>query len=107
MSEGEESTNTPETKPKSLFLNFHGIIPEKKLEDFLKSMEMDSYRIKGFFNIEERGWSQVDVVGKRIDLAPCEDKGISQLVIISKIGPALCPYIAHFPVTAFAQSIIK
>ncbi len=89
MSEGEESTNTPETKPKSLFLNFHGIIPEKKLEDFLKLMEMDSYRIKGFFNIEERGWSQVDVVGKRIDLAPCEDKGISQLVIISKIGPAI------------------
>ncbi len=87
--ESEESTNTEETKPKTLFLNFDGVIPEKKLEAFLKGLERDSYRIKGFFNIEERGWSQVDVVGERIDYKPCPERSRSQLVIISKIGAGI------------------
>ncbi len=84
--EGEESTNTVETKPKSLTMNFTGIVKKNELEKFLNIIKTDSYRIKGFFHLEE-GWHQVDVVGKNIDYKPCEHKEISQLVFISKIGP--------------------
>lgn len=84
--EGEDSTNTPETKPKSLTMNFDGIIDKDKLEDFLNIIKHDSYRIKGFFQLSE-GWNQVDVVGNKIDYKKCDPKIISQLVFISKIGP--------------------
>ena len=87
--EKEASTNTPETKPKSLFLNFTGSIPKEKLEHFLTAIQPDVYRIKGFFQLEGLGWHQVDVAGKQIEYQPCEPKEISQIVFISKIGPAL------------------
>lgn len=84
--EGEETTNSPETKPKSLTMNFNGQIEKDKLQQFLDMIKGDCYRIKGFFKLED-GWNQVDVVGKNIDYKPCPEKEISQLVFISKIGP--------------------
>jgi len=49
----------------------------------------DSYRIKGFFRLED-GWNQVDVVNNKIDYKLSEAKGEeSQIVIISKIGPQI------------------
>lgn len=87
--ESEESTNSVETKPKTLFLNFEGEIEKEKLTAFLEDMTDDVYRMKGFFNLKGEGWNQVDVVGKKIDYKPCNDKGSSQLVFISKKGPAI------------------
>ena len=87
--ESEESTNSVETKPKTLFLNFEGEIEKEKLTAFLEDMTDDVYRMKGFFNLKGEGWNQVDVVGKKIDYKPCNDKGNSQLVFISKKGPAI------------------
>ncbi|QQQ86796.1 GTP-binding protein [Peptacetobacter hiranonis] len=87
--EAEESTNSVETKPKTLFLNFEGEIEKEKLTAFLEDMTDDVYRMKGFFNLKGEGWNQVDVVGKKIDYKPCNDKGSSQLVFISKKGPAI------------------
>lgn len=87
--EAEESTNSVETKPKTLFLNFEGEIEKEKLTAFLEDMTDDVYRMKGFFNIKGEGWNQVDVVGKKIDYKACNDKGSSQLVFISKKGPAI------------------
>lgn len=84
--EGEESTNTEESKPKSLTMNFNGTVKRMEFDKFLDTMKADSYRIKGFFHLEE-GWHQVDVVGKNIDYKPCGPKEISQLVFISRIGP--------------------
>ncbi|HAR84727.1 MAG TPA: GTP-binding protein [Clostridium sp.] len=84
--EGEESTNTVENKPKSLTMNFSSVVSKNKMEEFLNSIKKDSYRIKGFFNLND-GWQQIDVVGKNIDYKPCEPKEASQLVFISKIGP--------------------
>lgn len=85
--ESEESTNTPESKPKSLNLTFNGEVSKEKLTEFLNSVSENSYRIKGFFKLED-GWNQVDVVNKKIDykLSPSEEVE-SQLVFISKIGP--------------------
>lgn len=87
--EFEESTNSVETKPKTLFLNFKGEVDREKLTAFLEDMTDDVYRMKGFFNLKEEGWNQVDVVGNKIDYKPCSDKSNSQLVFISKKGPAI------------------
>lgn len=85
--EDEESTNTPESKPKSLNLTFRGQVAKEKLSEFLNSVSEDTYRIKGFFKLED-GWNQVDVVNRKIDykVSPFEEVE-SQLVFISKIGP--------------------
>lgn len=83
---GEETTNTPENRPKTLSLTYERKITRKQLTDFLDLIKGDSYRIKGFFRLED-GWNQVDVVGKKIDYKKTEtEKRDSELVIISKIG---------------------
>lgn len=85
----EDTTNTPENKPKTLTLTYDGDLTKEKLSQFLDIIKEDSYRIKGFFKLED-GWNQVDVVNKIIDYKST-DKGenISELVIISKIGPQI------------------
>lgn len=85
--EDEETTNTPESKPKSLNLTFNGQITKEELTEFLNSVSENSYRIKGFFKLQD-GWNQVDVVNRKIDykLSP-QEEAESQLVFISKIGP--------------------
>lgn len=86
--EAEDSTNTTENKPKTLFIKQEGSIDGRKFHEFLESIKSSCYRMKGFFCIDGK-WNQVDVVGSRIDYLPCEDKEISELVIISKIGSAI------------------
>lgn len=87
--EGEETTNSEETKPKTLSMNFDGVVEKEKLELFLREIESDVYRIKGFFNLRDLGWNQIDLVGKQIDYKSCEQQEKSQFVFISKIGPSL------------------
>ena len=86
--EGEESTNTEETKPKTISLWFDGVMDKGTLDAILQEILPHAYRIKGFFHLEE-GWNQVDVVGDRIDHAPCQPHERSQLVFISRIGPQI------------------
>ncbi|WP_443660646.1 CobW family GTP-binding protein [Clostridium algidicarnis] len=82
----EQSTNTPENKPKTLTLTYNGELIKEKLTNFLDIIKKDSYRIKGFFKFED-GWNQVDVVGNIIDYKPIDNEKVnSELVIISKIG---------------------
>ena len=87
--ESEETTNSPETKPKSVFMEYEGTVEKEKLIAFLNEIIPDVYRIKGFCHLEEEGWNQVDVVGKQIDFKGCESFPMSQLVFISKIGPVV------------------
>lgn len=87
--EGEESLNLKENKPKTLFLNFEDEVEKEALISFFQSIIPSIYRSKGFFRIKGEGWMQVDVVGSRIDFKPCGPCDLSQLVFISKIGPAV------------------
>lgn len=87
--EGEETTNSEELKPKTLSMNFDGVVEKEKLELFLREIEADLYRAKGFFNLSNKGWNQIDLVGKQIDYKSCNQQEKSQIVFISKIGPAL------------------
>jgi len=87
--EGEDTTNTPENKPKTLTLTCEEDITKDELTEFINRIKDKSYRIKGFFKLED-GWNQVDVVGDMIDYKRTDkEEGISQLVIISKIGPQI------------------
>jgi len=87
--EGEDSINLKENKPKTLFLNFEDEVEKEKLIAFFQPIIPSIYRSKGFFRIKGEGWMQVDVVGSKIDFKPCESYELSQLVFISKIGPAV------------------
>ena len=87
--EEEDSTNTPESKPKTLGLTFNGVVSKEKLMLFLNQISKDCFRIKGFFKLED-GWNQIDVVNGRIDYKISNTmETTSQLVIISKIGPKI------------------
>lgn len=84
--ESEDTTNTPENKPKTLTLTYNEELTKEKLSQFLDIIKNDSYRIKGFFKLED-GWNQVDVVGEKIDYKQTDkNEEVSELVIISKIG---------------------
>ena len=85
--ECEETTNSVETKPKSVFLEYDGQVEKEKLDSFLRVVSADLHRAKGFCNLKETGWTQVDVVGNLIDYKESEEFEKSQLVFISKIGP--------------------
>lgn len=85
--EGEETTNTPDNKPKTIGLSYNDELTKEELTKFLEVVARDCYRIKGFFKLEN-GWNQVDVVNDKIDykISDVEEKE-STLVFISKIGP--------------------
>lgn len=87
--ECEETTNSVETKPKTLFMNCNEPIPREKFEKFVEFIHQSAYRIKGFAVLSSEGWKQIDVVSAKIDYKDAEEKEKAQLVIISKIGPAI------------------
>ena len=82
----EDSHNTVDNKPKTISLESEAVLSREVLTAFLQAVLPDCYRIKGFFRLEE-GWQQVDVVEKLIDFKPCQERELSQLVFLSKIGP--------------------
>lgn len=85
--ESEDTTNSPENKPKTLTMTFNGTVKKELLTRFLEAISSDAYRIKGFSRLDD-GWNQVDVVNKKIDYKPWDNTAEeSQLVFISKIGP--------------------
>lgn len=92
-SDGEDTTNTEETKPKAITMKYQGMKSAQELLNYLNSVKSDAYRIKGFFNLKDLGLCQIDVVGKRVDMKPVNDNSRSQdqseLVFISKIGPQI------------------
>ena len=87
--ECEETTNSSENKPKSLFLEYDGTVKQEQLTAFLQAVAPQLHRVKGFCKLEGCGWNQVDVVGALIDYKPSEHFEKSQLVFISKVGPAV------------------
>lgn len=89
--EPEETTNSIETKPKSIFMEYEGEVEKDRMNQFLKEISSDVHRVKGFCRLKETGWTQIDVVGSLIDYKKAEEEKetLSQLVFISKIGPAV------------------
>ena len=84
----EASLNSSESKPKTLVLRTAGPVKREELDAFLRQLAPQCWRMKGFLPLDT-GWSQVDVVGKYIDYKPCPEREQGELVIISRIGPAV------------------
>nr|WP_317283953.1 GTP-binding protein [uncultured Sellimonas sp.] len=91
--EGEETTNSVETKPKTLFMECERAVKKEELMKFLHAVIPYTYRMKGFFLLEEEGWQQVDVVGSRIDMKSSDTFEKSQFVFISKVGTDIIRHI--------------
>ena len=84
--ECEDSLNTVDNKPKTISLECSEPVTRADLTAFLREVLPDTYRIKGFFLLDE-GWMQVDVVEALIDFTPAKPQELSRLVFLSKIGP--------------------
>lgn len=87
--ESEDTTNSEETKPKTLFMNLKEPFEKEKFEKFIEIISKSAYRLKGFAELTGEGWKQIDVVGARLDYKDSEAKEKAQLVVISKVGPAI------------------
>lgn len=85
--QSEPSTNSVDNKPKSVFMEYDGSVEKEKMNAFLHAVSRDLHRIKGFCNLNETGWTQIDVVGDVVDYKKSHSFEKSQLVFISKIGP--------------------
>ena len=79
--------------PRPSFWTSPGPVTQAQLSAFLQEIQADLYRCKGFFHLSDAGWSQIDLVGSRLDSRPCAEKPLSQLVFISRVGPAVIKHI--------------
>ena len=81
-----ETTNTRETRPKSIVIKIKEDVSKEKFIKFLESICLDGYRIKGFVKTTN-GTYEVSVVGSQINLTPWNDEvKNTEVIIISSIG---------------------
>lgn len=85
----EPSTNSVDTVPKALMMLPSEPFKREDFEQFVAALAPKMHRLKGFVELADEGWHQVDVVGKITDYKPCEAKDHPHLVVISKIGPQI------------------
>lgn len=78
-----ESCNTPESRPASLFLD-GSLRDQSVLIEFLEAVEGDVYRLKGFFELDEK-MLYVSDTGKGYSINPVEKSGIKPGLTV------LCP----------------
>ena len=87
--EAEESTNSRDSRPKTIFINVKQAVDKKEFMAFLKAIGPKVLRVKGFTDIAGQGMCQVDVVGKVMAIRPTELQEKAQLVFISAKGPVV------------------
>lgn len=81
----EESTNTQESRPKTLVLKSNEVLDENSLYDFLEEMGEFTYRIKGFANTNN-GTKEISVVGKNVNIVKWAKVEKTEIVFISSVG---------------------
>lgn len=87
--DAEESINSRDSRPKTIFINVKEPVDKKELMAFLKAVGPWVLRVKGFTEVAGQGMCQVDVVGKVMAIRPTELDTKAQLVFISANGPAI------------------
>lgn len=81
-----ESTNTYESRPKSLMIEGNEIYNEQDITALVENLSPHAYRIKGFVKTGT-GAIEVHAVGTSVDIKPWLGKiETSQLVVISAVG---------------------
>ena len=86
FAEAEESINSKDNRPKTVFINVKQPVDKKEFMAFLKAVGPKVLRVKGFTDIKDSGICQVDVVGKVMAIRPTELSEQAQLVFISANG---------------------
>ena len=87
--EGRESTNTVDSRPRSFSLKVIKTVEKEPLTAFLKVVGKHAYRIKGFINTPE-GNIEISCVGDTVQLLPWEKEvPLKEIVVISAIGPKI------------------
>ncbi|MFO7887577.1 MAG: GTP-binding protein [Eubacteriales bacterium] len=81
----EESTNTQESRPKTLVLKSNEVLDENSLYNFLEEMGEVTYRIKGFANTNN-GSKEISVVGKNVNIVKWSKVEKTEIVFISSVG---------------------
>jgi len=81
----EESTNTQESRPKTLVLKSNEVLDENSLYNFLEEMGEVTYRIKGFANTNN-GSKEISVVGKNVNIVKWSKVEETEIVFISSVG---------------------
>lgn len=67
-----------------------GVVSDAALEDFLRRLPAGVYRVKGVLETDAPwGWSQVDAVGGRYEIAPADRERLPPLGVLVCIGAAL------------------
>lgn len=84
--EADDSTNTPENRPKSICVSSETSVPKEAFITFLKEASKYAYRIKGFFQLDDI-WYEISTVNNNVNISMSEEKNLkSELVIISSVG---------------------
>lgn len=84
-----DSLNTRENRPISIRLNCEADITRQSFNSFLKEVSQFTYRIKGFFQLDNE-WFKVNAVKDNVEIISVEaQKKVSEIVIISSIGIAI------------------
>ncbi len=84
--EAKESTNTPESRPKTFILKSEVSLPYEDLVEFVIGVTNSAYRIKGFAETD-KGPIEVSGVGEHVKFEMWKEpvKG-AQIVVISAVG---------------------
>lgn len=90
--EDEDSSNTEDTRPKTVLLTFKASPSRRQLGTFLKKVGSYFYRIKGYIQLEGV-WNKIDLVNEQIDIIEydlsedeAEQTGKGQLVCLTSQG---------------------
>ncbi|MGN0659925.1 MAG: CobW family GTP-binding protein [Emergencia sp.] len=81
----EETTNTYESRPFTAIVKADVPVEREKLEEFIREISPDSYRIKGFVNTDE-GTVEVSGVVNNLIITPWHQEEKTELVVISSVG---------------------
>lgn len=104
----EKSTNTVETKPKTIVLSFAKEPTMDQLKEFLSQLTSHFHRAKGYVQIEDN-WFKVDSVNSQICIEQFDVQthdndfeGLNELVLLSSKGISS---ISH--ISVIAETVLK
>lgn len=104
--EARESSNTVSSRPTTFILKGLKTVPYDRLEQFLKSIVEDTYRIKGFV-ITDKGNIEVSTVGKNIHLNPWDGAvERTEIVVISSVGFKMMSILTK-AISEYLQDIVR
>lgn len=89
-----DTTNTYETRPYSFIIRAEEKLDNVKLEEFIKNISLDTYRIKGFADTLD-GPKEINCVLNNVIIEDWNEEVETEIVAISKVGVKLMSTIVN------------